>query len=96
MENQINPLSYLTNLSVAEQQIVAILKAVSYNSKIIILDEPTASLTTKEVSRLFEIIKTLKRQGIGFIVVSHRFKEIFEISDRISVLRDGSFRREYV
>lgn len=90
MENQINPLSKLQNLAVAEQQIIEILKAVSYESKIIILDEPTASLTGKETARLFEIISRLKNKGVGFIVVSHRFNEIFEISDRITVLRDGN------
>jgi ABC-type sugar transport system ATPase subunit len=90
MENQINPLSKLHDLAVAEQQIIEILKAVSHQSKIIILDEPTASLTSKETARLFEVINQLKVKGVGFIVVSHRFNEIFEISDRITVLRDGN------
>ena len=89
MEYQINPLSKLQDLSVAEQQIIEILKAVSYESKIIILDEPTATLTENETSKLFEIIRDLKAKNVGFIIVTHRFNEIFEISDRITVLRDG-------
>lgn len=90
MQNHISPLMRLSELSVAEQQIVEILKAVSYNSRIIILDEPTAALTSTEAERLFRVIISLKEKGVGFIIVSHRFKEIFEISDRITVLRDGN------
>ena len=89
MENHINPEELLSELSVAEQQIVEIIKAVSYDSKIIFLDEPTASLTNNEAQRLFEVMKRLKEQGRGLVIVSHRFSEIFEISDRITVLRDG-------
>ena len=89
MENHIDPLARVAELSVAEQQIIEILKAVSLNSRIIILDEPTAALTNTEAKRLFEIIQNLKGQGVAFIVVSHRFNEIFQISDRITVLRDG-------
>ena len=89
MEKQISPLSRLSTLSVAEQQIVEIIKAVSYDSKIIILDEPTASLTSKETERLFKVVRKLKEKGIGFVIVSHRFNEIFDISDKITVLRDG-------
>ncbi|MCD8362246.1 MAG: sugar ABC transporter ATP-binding protein [Lachnospiraceae bacterium] len=89
MEEQINPLTPLRDLSVAEQQIVEIIKAVSYDSKVIILDEPTASLTQKEVDRLFAVVRHLKEQGVAFIIVSHRFNEIFEISDKITVFRDG-------
>ena len=89
MEQQIHPLSRLSDLTVAEQQIVEIIKAVSYESKVIILDEPTASLTQKEADRLFEVVKRLKEKGVAFIIVSHRFNEIFEISDKITVFRDG-------
>ena len=90
MEKQINPSSPLNMLSVAEQQIIEILKAVSYHSKIIFLDEPTASLTSKEVEKLFQVIRRLKAEGVAFVIISHRFNEIFEISDRITVLRDGN------
>lgn len=89
MEHHINPETLLSELSVAEQQIVEIIKAVSYNSKIIFFDEPTASLTNNEAVRLFEVMRRLKSQGLGLVIVSHRFSEIFEISDRITVLRDG-------
>ena len=89
MEKQINPLSQLSDLTVAEQQIVEIIKAVSYESKVIILDEPTASLTSREVERLFAVVRKLKEKGVAFIIVSHRFNEIFEISDKITVFRDG-------
>lgn len=89
MENQISPMARLSSLSVAEQQIVEIIKAVSYDSKVIFLDEPTASLTSKEVDRLFTVVRKLKKQGMGFVIVSHRFNEIFDISDKVTVLRDG-------
>ena len=89
MNDQISPLQKLSTLSVAEQQIVEIVKAVSYESKVIILDEPTASLTQKEADRLFEVVRRLKQDGVAFIIVSHRFNEIFEISDKITVFRDG-------
>ena len=89
MDKQISPLQKLSTLSVAEQQIVEIVKAVSYDSKVIILDEPTASLTQKEADRLFEVVRRLKEEGVAFIIVSHRFNEIFEISDKITVFRDG-------
>jgi len=77
------------NLSIADQQIVAIAKALPYKSKIIILDEPTAALTYKEIENLFKVIKELKNNGISFIYISHRLEEITKICDRISVLKDG-------
>ena len=89
MQNQISPSQKLNTLTVAEQQIVEIVKAVSYHSRVIILDEPTASLTQKEADRLFEVVRRLKEDGVAFIIVSHRFNEIFEISDKITVFRDG-------
>lgn len=89
MQNQISPYAALGSLTVAERQIVEIIKAVSYDSRIIILDEPTASLTNKEASRLFDVVRELKMKGVAFIIVSHRFNEIFEISDKITVFRDG-------
>lgn len=89
MQNQISPYATLESLTVAERQIIEIIKAMAYDSKIIILDEPTASLTNKEASRLFDVIRELKTKGVAFIIVSHRFNEIFEISDKITVFRDG-------
>ncbi|MHC4741950.1 MAG: sugar ABC transporter ATP-binding protein [Planctomycetota bacterium] len=77
------------DLSVAQQQTVEIAKALSVNAKIIVMDEPTATLTAPEVSRLFAIIGELKSQGIGIIYISHRFEEVFEVADRVMVLRDG-------
>lgn len=76
-------------LSVAQQQIVEIAKALSQDARLIVMDEPSAALTPQEVGRLFEIIRDLKRRGIGVIYISHRLDEIFEIADRVLVLRDG-------
>jgi ABC-type sugar transport system ATPase subunit len=77
-------------LAVAQQQIVEIAKALSLDSRIIVMDEPTAALTTQEVDRLFEVIKELKQQGLGIIYISHRLEEVFRIADRVLVLRDGT------
>jgi len=79
------------NLTVAQQQMIEIIKAVSFNSKIIIMDEPTSSLTEKEVRFLFRTIKSLKEQGVGIVYISHRMNELFEITDRITVMRDGKY-----
>ena len=76
-------------LSVARQQVVEIVKALSLEAKIIVMDEPSAALTPQEVDHLFEVIRDLRQQGIGVIYVSHRLSEIFEIADRVTVLRDG-------
>lgn len=76
-------------LSVAQQQIVEIAKALSQDVRLIVMDEPSAALTPQEVSRLFGIIQDLKQSGIGVIYISHRLDEIFEISDRVVILRDG-------
>jgi len=89
MEKGIDPYTKVKELSAAQMQIVEILKAVSTNAKAIILDEPTASLSTKEINQLFTIVRKLRNEGIGFIIVSHKINEIYEISDRITVLRDG-------
>lgn len=77
------------DLSVAQQQIVEIAKALSQDARLIVMDEPSAALTPNEVDRLFDIIRDLKAKGIGVIYISHRLDEIFEIADRITVLRDG-------
>ena len=76
-------------LSVAEQQEVEIAKALSQNARLIVMDEPTAALSPSEVKRLLEVVRELKAQGIGVIYISHRLNEIFEIADRVTVLRDG-------
>lgn len=89
MRDFIDPMGRMADLSVAEMQIVEIIKAMSKDAKVIILDEPTATLSGKEVDRLFDMIRELKEKGVGFIIVSHRINEIYEISDRITVFRDG-------
>jgi methyl-galactoside transport system ATP-binding protein len=88
---QIDPRVNLENLSVSQRQMVEIVKAVSYDAKVIVLDEPTSSLTENEVNKLFEIMRNLKKQGIGLIYISHKMEEIFEISDYVTVLRDGDY-----
>lgn len=76
-------------LTVSEKQIVEIAKAISKEAKILVMDEPTAALSEEETQSLFKIIKTLKSKGVSIIYISHRLKEIFEIADRVTVLRDG-------
>ena len=78
-------------LSVSQQQMVEIAKALSHDSDIVIMDEPTAALNIKEVDALYEIIRNLKKKGKTVIYISHRMKEIFDITDRISILRDGKY-----
>ena len=78
-------------LSVAQQQMVEIAKALSLNARILIMDEPTSSLTAKEVDILFQTIRRLKANGAGIIYVSHRMAELFEITDRVTVMRDGGY-----
>lgn len=79
----------MKTMSVAKRQMVEIAKAVSYNSKIIVLDEPTSSLTDKEIRKLFSIVNELKKEGVSFVYISHKMDEVFEICDEVSVLRDG-------
>lgn len=79
----------MKTMSVSERQMVEIAKAISYNAKIIVLDEPTSSLMAQEVEKLFEMIRMLKKQGISLVYISHKMDEIFQICDDISVLRDG-------
>ena len=81
----------VSSLSVAQQQMVEIAKALFNNSRILVMDEPTAVLTDKECRKLFDIIDSLKRDGVGIIYVSHRLEEVLEISDRITILRDGEW-----
>ena len=82
------PVKYL---SIAKQQVVEILKAISHNPRILILDEPTSSLTHQETERLFRIVGKLRDDGIAIIYISHHLQEIFSIADRATVLRDGKY-----
>ena len=79
----------MRNMSVSQRQMCEIARAISYNSKVIVLDEPTSSLMTQEVNKLFDMMRMLKKQGISLIYISHKMDEIFEICDEVSVLRDG-------
>lgn len=87
----LDPSILLHKLSVSQRQMVEIAKAISYDAKIIVLDEPTSSLTEKEVELLFTIIGIIKKQGVGVIYISHKMDEIFQIADDVSVLRDGRY-----
>ena len=80
-----------SELSVGKQQIIEIAKAMSSNAEVIIMDEPTAALTDREIESLFETIKGLQANGVSFVYISHRMEEIFSICDRITILRDGDF-----
>jgi len=86
---EVDPSKRCSDLTVAQQQTVEIAKALSVNAKIIVMDEPSAALSQQEVDHLFEIIRDLKAQGMGIVYISHRLDEIFQIGDRITVLRDG-------
>lgn len=86
----LGPSALCRELTVAQQQLVAIAKALSLDARILVMDEPSATLTPQEVSRLFVLIRDLKRHGIGVIYISHRLDEIFGIADRVLVLRDGA------
>lgn len=88
---KIDPRIDLSELSVSQRQMVEIAKAISYDAKIIVLDEPTSSLTESEVTVLFDILRKLKQQGIGVIYISHKMEEIFTITDEVTVLRDGNY-----
>jgi len=91
LEVRINPHAMVKNLSAANQQLVEIIKALSQNSQILIMDEPTSALALSEVEDLFKIIERLKNSGTSIIFISHRIEEIFEIADRVTVLRDGNY-----
>ena len=86
----IDPEERCLNLTIAQQQAVEIVKALRIEARIIVMDEPSATLTDRETRRLFEIIRELKAQGLGIIYISHRMEEIFEIAERVTVLRDGA------
>lgn len=102
MENKVNNIfaslnsslklhTKVKDIGMAQKQLVEIAKALTFESKVLIMDEPTASLTQREVVALFEIISKLKSQGVAIVYISHRLEEIFEICDRVTVIRDGGF-----
>lgn len=82
---------YVENLTIAQQQMVEIVKAVSFNGNIIVMDEPTSSLSNEEVEQLFQIISVLKEKKVSIVYISHRMEELFRISDRVTVIRDGAY-----
>ena len=85
----------LGNLSIAEQQIIEIVKAISKNAKLVIMDEPTSSLTEAEIKIMFEMIEKMRKNHVTVIYISHKFEEIFEICDTINIMRDGEFIGQY-
>ncbi len=87
----INPKEIMGNLTVGRQQMVEIAKAISADAKVIVFDEPTAALTEAEIAELFKIIRDLRSKGIGIIYISHRMDEISQITDRVTVMRDGEY-----
>lgn len=91
LDIDIDPRIKMAKLSVSQRQMVEIAKAVSYNAKILVLDEPTSSLTNEEVNHLFKIINKLRDKGCGIIYISHKMEEILQISDDVTIMRDGKW-----
>lgn len=91
IDSELHPQALVSSLSVAEQQMIEIVRAISFNTDVLIMDEPTATLTAKEIDKLFSIIRDLKQQGVAIIYISHRMEEIFQIADQCTVLRDGEW-----
>ena len=87
----INPRQTVGDLPVSKQQMIEIAKALSIHAKILIMDEPTSALTSKEIEELFRIIKQLKSQGCGIVYISHRLEELQHITDRVTIMRDGQY-----
>lgn len=87
----INPGQTMDELSIGQQQMIEIAKALMVDAKVIIMDEPTAALTQSETEVLFKVVKSLREKGVSIVYISHRMEEIFELCDRITVLRDGSY-----
>ena len=83
--------SLIADLSIAQQQMVEIVKAISFNCRILVMDEPTSSISDREVKALFEIMRNLAAQGVGIIYISHKMSELDEVCDRVTVLRDGCY-----
>ena len=91
LEIDVDPREKMAKLSVSQRQMVEIAKAASYNAKILVLDEPTSSLTQEEVDHLFKIMNKLKAKGCGLIYISHKMEEILQISDDVTIMRDGKW-----
>ena len=91
MRLKVNPRTKVADMTVAIQQMVEIAKALSFNSDVLVFDEPSAALTDVEITELFRIIRQMKKDGVGIIYITHRLEELKEISDRVTVLRDGLF-----
>ncbi len=87
----LDPRTKVANITIAKQQMVEIAKALSFNSDVLIMDEPTAALTESEIEELFTIIRKLRTQGVGIVYISHRLEELKLISDRVTVMRDGRY-----
>lgn len=88
---ELDPTAIVSELTVAKQQMVEIVKALSFNAKVLIMDEPTAALSEAEIAELFTIIRELRKNGVGIVYISHRMDELREITDRITIMRDGQF-----
>ncbi|MDA3947606.1 MAG: ATP-binding cassette domain-containing protein, partial [Spirochaeta sp.] len=91
LDLKIDPMAKMVELSIASMQMVEIATAISYNSKLIIMDEPTSAITEKEVAHLFRLINSLRDKGVAVIYITHKMDEVFEISDEVTVLRDGKY-----
>ncbi len=91
MNLALDPRAIVGGLTVARQQMVEIAKALSFNSRVLIMDEPTAALNNAEIAELFKMIRELKARGVGIIYISHKMDELKQISDRVTVLRDGEY-----
>lgn len=96
LELDVSPNTTVSSLTVAKQQMIEIAKGISYDSKVLIMDEPTAALSINEIKDLFRVIQKLKAKGISIIYISHRLEELFEITDRITVMRDGAFINTFI
>src|SRR3954466_4831638 len=89
----LDPARPARGLSVADKQIVEIAKALSFNANVIVMDEPTAALTSVEVERLFDVVRNLRSRGSAVLFISHRLEEVFAICQRVTIMRDGAFIR---
>ena len=87
----LDPRTKARELSVAQQQVVEIARALSINAKVLIMDEPTSSLTLREVEELFAIVRQLRDAGTAVVFISHRLEELFALADRVTILRDGAY-----
>jgi ribose transport system ATP-binding protein len=91
LEVGIDPAAVVARLGVAEQQMVEVAKALSIDARILVMDEPTSALSDKEIAQLFKVIRALRARGVAIIYISHRMEELFQIGDRVTVMRDGRY-----